>query len=490
MVLVLATCTLTEDPYEPVEVVGPLAAEDAAAPPDAGPPEAAVAPALPRMPIDAGSSSACSGGGELSKCEVTLDMPEPPASGCTANSDCESQHCRDGSCQQATCDDRITNQGERSTDCAGPCAARCAAGQACGVDSDCDSGLRCPEDTQTCTAISCRDGVRDGDEVLADCGGGVCPGCPVGTACNVGSDCAAGVCEDGVCAVPTCSDATSNQDETGTDCGGGCAGCATGGACNTGQDCESRACDVGGCAPGVLRCCQVPSCTDGVSNGTESSVDCGNDVCGACLLGRPCTQGAQCESGFCQGGTCLLHPCADGDRNGTETDVDCGGADPVCARCGLGSSCLSDTDCGAGACLAGVCADCADLMQNGNESAVDCGGVCATCGPGATCRADADCQSGACQDGRCCGGTTLDCTRCARRLAPVITCATNGDAAQPDCDAFLQCLSDNSEICSVRSAPGCSNAGGVCDHLGFGGNGSPGLALADSILGTARCSFF
>ena len=486
VILVLATCTLTDDPYQPIVVVGPLATEDAGAAPDAGS-ETAV---LPRAPVDAGRPAVCSGGVESSECEVALDTPALPANGCAASSECESLHCRDGSCQPATCDDLITNQGERSTDCAGPCSARCAAGEACGADADCDSGLRCPEDTHTCTPISCQDGVRDGAEILADCGGGVCPGCPVGTPCNAGNDCATKVCQAGVCITATCSDGASNQDETDTDCGGVCAGCATGGACGAARDCQSRVCDVGGCAPGVLRCCQAPSCTDGVANGTESSEDCGNAACRPCPLGRTCTADAQCDSGFCQGGACRIQPCADGERDGTETDLDCGGADTDCERCGLGSSCVIDTDCGAGACLTGVCADCADRARNGDETAVDCGGVCASCGPGEACRIDADCQSGACQDGRCCGGATVDCTRCARRLAQAITCATNGVAAQADCDAFLQCLSDNAELCSVRSAPGCSDPGGVCDHLRFGGNGGPGLALADAILGTARCSFF
>jgi hypothetical protein len=486
VVLTLATCTLTEDSYQPVEVVGPLGTQDVGAPADAG----SASPVPPPAPVDAGRSDTCPGGSESLECEIALDTPALPSAGCAADSECDSSNCRDGNCQAATCEDGILNQGERSTDCAGPCAARCAAGQACGADVDCDSGLRCPDDTQVCTPISCQDGIRDGAEILADCGGGVCPGCPVGTPCNTGDDCVTEVCRAGLCVAATCSDGAKNQDETDTDCGGGCGDCGTGAACGTAQDCQSRVCDVQGCAPGLLRCCQAPSCADAVANGTESSADCGNAACGPCPLGRSCTADRQCSSGFCQEGACRIQPCADGDRNGTETDVDCGGGNADCARCALGRSCVNDTDCGAGACLTGVCADCADQARNGTETAVDCGGVCPSCAPGEACRADADCQSGACQDGRCCGGASVDCTRCARRLATVISCATNGIAAQPDCDAFLQCLSDNSEICSVRSAPGCSeDPGGVCDHVRFGGNGGPGLALADAILGTARCTF-
>jgi hypothetical protein len=54
----------------------------------------------------------------------------------------------------------------------------------------------------------------------------------------------------------------------------------------------------------------------------------------------------------------------------------------------------------------------------------------------------------------------------------------------------LQCLSDNSELCPRRLASGCSNeSGAVCSVQSFGGNGSPAIKRADSILGTAGCKF-
>ncbi len=46
---------------------------------------------------------------------------------------------------------------------------------------------------------------------------------------------------------PTCYDGEQNQDETDVDCGGGCLPCATGKSCGEDKDCESGFCDAGTC---------------------------------------------------------------------------------------------------------------------------------------------------------------------------------------------------------------------------------------------------
>jgi hypothetical protein len=75
-------------------------------------------------------------------------------------------------------------------------------------------------------------------------------------------------------------------------------------------------------------------------------------------------------------------------------------------------------------------------------------------------------------------------------LAGAIDCNTNGAAAAPNCEAFLDCLAANSAICPVRYAPGCSEEpGSVCDQSDFGGVGGPGVGLADAIIGSAQCVF-
>jgi len=433
-VLALGGCTLA-DAYQPELVTAPLA-------PDAG--QSAMPPSVsaPAQPTGAaGSASSCGVPEEPSGCVLPIDgQGVVPSESCAADTDCASKHCQNGACQAASCDDGIANQGEVDVDCGGPCPLRCALGSLCKADSDCDAGLFCPAGSRKCALVSCQDGLRNGSEILADCGGGACPGCPTGTPCTTGADCLSAVCNAGACAAGTCRDGVKNQTEVDVDCGGSCPACAPGRACNAAADCQSRVCAAAGCRGGVELCCQTPTCDDGVANGTEPTIDCGNAQCGACALGSACTANAQCGTGLCTNGKCQLPPCANGQRDGDETDVDCGG------RCG-------------------------------------------PCAPGFACASDTGCQSGICQDGRCCGGNEGDCTRCARRLAPFITCANNGPTGQADCDGFLQCLADNASVCTIRYAPGCSDTpGSVCDTARFGNNG-PGVALADAILGSAGCTF-
>lgn len=66
--------------------------------------------------------------------------------------------------------------------------------------------------------------------------------------------------------IDSCNDTHLNQNETDVDCGGLCPGCADGKTCSVAADCTS-----GVCATSV---CQVPTCIDGVKNGTEEGVDC------------------------------------------------------------------------------------------------------------------------------------------------------------------------------------------------------------------------
>lgn len=98
------------------------------------------------------------------------------------------------------------------------------------------------------------------------------------------------------------------------------------------------------------------TCTDGVTDGGETDVDCGGP-CTPCGAGKTCAGGGDCASGVCTGATCAAPTCADGVRNGDETGVDCGGT--ICPPCGAGAACASGADCALGVCLAGHC-DCGD----------------------------------------------------------------------------------------------------------------------------------
>lgn len=301
--------------------------------------------------------------------------------------------------------------------------------------------------------------------------------------CSADTDCESRNCSDGRCLPATCDDGRLNQDESAPDCGGSCQACAAGASCRDDADCSGGVC-------GEDAACAEPRCDEGGGNANEPSASCDNAACGPCPEGSPCSDDAQCESDRCRGGTCRPQLCEDRERNGSETDTDCGGNDPSCARCAAGATCAVGGDCVSGSCVNRQCSSCGDGERNGAETGVDCGGSCEPCGPGAGCREDTDCQSEACQDGRCCGGTEVDCTRCARRLARVLSCSSNGPNGASQCESFLDCLADNSNACPVRYEPGCTDdPGGVCNHTAFGGNTGPGVALADAILGTAGCTF-
>ncbi len=263
------------------------------------------------------------------------------------------------------------------------------------------------------------------------------------------------------------------------------------GGCAPDSGCESGSCREGRC--------QSPTCDGGRLDRDDAGSDCGGSACAPCAQGASCRNGGDCSSGLCGGdGACAEARCDGGVVNGAGPVVACvrppcgrcGGKDPGCARCVAGDTCAGNGDCASGRCVSGSCSSCGDGERNATETGVDCGGTCGPCAAGDVCKVDADCQSAACQDGRCCGGTRVDCTRCARRLAQVLDCSSNGRSGAAQCDAFLDCLANNPDACPVRHAPGCSgDPGGVCNHTDFGTNTGRGVALADAILGTTGCTF-
>jgi len=161
---------------------------------------------------------------------------------------------------------------------------------------------------------TCIDGTKNGTESDVDCGGLICPRCDDGDECNQNSDCASGVCENGVCQPPSCEDGVKNAVETDVDCGGGtCPACDPGDQCVEDSDCTSGVCEDG--------VCQAPTCEDGVLNGTESDVDCGGDACTGCEEGEDCRENSDCLSERCLDGVCgpyieLCGDCKDNDFNG------------------------------------------------------------------------------------------------------------------------------------------------------------------------------
>nr|AYM52941.1 secreted protein [Jahnella sp. MSr9139] len=100
------------------------------------------------------------------------------------------------------------------------------------------------------------DGVKNGDETGKDCGGGLCPACADGEGCEVGPDCTNRVCIGGTCRPPACDDGVQNGAETDLDCGGGaasgCTGCPNGSPCHAGPDCANGVCQGDVCIDNLV----------------------------------------------------------------------------------------------------------------------------------------------------------------------------------------------------------------------------------------------
>jgi hypothetical protein len=147
----------------------------------------------------------------------------------------------------------------------------------------------------------------------------------------------------------SCSDRVSNGSETGVDCGGTCAPCANGSPCKKGSDCSSQFCDT------VQLLCVAAGCQDKTKNAQETDVDCGGMTCAPCTANQHCSASSDCDSAVCDTTTfrCSAASCSDAVINQGETDVDCGGSN--CSPCPVDRKCKVSTDCQSGVCQAKLC---------------------------------------------------------------------------------------------------------------------------------------
>lgn len=227
---------------------------------------------------------------------------------------------------------------------------------ACKTGKDCPSGVCSAK--LTCLDPTSMDGVKNGTETDIDCGGGAptnAPRCADGKACKVGADCKDLVCADLMdgkglrCQPPSSTDGVKNGNETGVDCGGmGNPLCANGQGCASKSDCMSGVCLPPEGGAGLV--CTAPTPADGIQDGTETDIDCGGPAAPACADTLKCLVGTDCTSKVCKdlgaGKRCQPPTSSDGVTNGTETDIDCGGGAPTNApACTAGKSCLVANDC-------------------------------------------------------------------------------------------------------------------------------------------------
>jgi len=185
-----------------------------------------------------------------------------------------------GDCNNAKIDGCETSL-TTATNC-GACGTACSLPNAA---SSCASG--------TCSLVSCNGGFFNCD---SNSGNG-CEALPCanGQACQHGSDCVSGVCQNGFCASPSCSDGVQNGSETSTDCGGGsCPPCGDGLGCGNGSDCINGVC--------LGNLCQPASCTDGVKKQRRDGRRLRRPALLALRGRHRCAIAGDCQSGVCVGG--------------------------------------------------------------------------------------------------------------------------------------------------------------------------------------------
>jgi len=196
------------------------------------------------------------------------------------------------------------------------------------------------DDGNPCTKDACEGGVPVNKPIMgAQCGtNGVCNAKGACVECVGNGTCSDNTptCINNYCSGQTCQNQLLDGNETDIDCGGDeCGPCIPGQLCKVASDCLSKVCEDAFMGA-LVKQCKVPSCSDGVQNGSESDVDCGGQICpgsSKCDNMKHCSVHSDCKSGVCQIGTCQKATCGDGVKNGGETGIDCGAPGCALATC-------------------------------------------------------------------------------------------------------------------------------------------------------------
>jgi len=396
-----------------------------------------------------------------SYCDGNGTCKHPNGHSCSSANQCQSSFCADGVC------------------CDAPCTGTCLACSLMGSVGTCTLvglGATDPGPNSTCNGSSVCDGMGN-CKVLT------------GQSCLNNNQCLSGFCADGVCCNAPCTETCRSCNLMGTV-----------GTCTlVGQ---------GIADPGPGSTCEGDSACDG------------NGICKV-LLGKQCTNGAQCLSSSCVDGVCCSTLCdgtcracsnvktgaADGTcafiTNGTDPDSDCSqqpsstcGTTGLCNGAGSCSLYANNTVCASAVCTDSITLQNADLCD-GTGSCVDksttncspyiCSGTACltTCSTnmhcvsgafcdtammkcvtkkanGATCSSVLECQSNFCVDGVCCDSICS---------GVCMSCAVSG--GQGTCLPVLSGQNDNT----------CQGANQACD-----GNGSCKKAIGQSCAMATECT--
>ncbi len=219
---------------------------------------------------------------------------------------------------------------------AGSCVEKLTA-----LGADCSEGGDVCDGKGNCVLDHCNDQIADADETDEDCGGNSCSRCDLDKSCELGRDCASGVCV--------------HDDSQGTGSAGVCRPCGSTADCQLDFACDKNIAG-GTCVPKKVN-------------------------------GQKCATGAECASGFCPGadGVCCDTPC-DGTCVACVHGKTGGSVDGKCSAVKANTD--PDGECAADAsqCTADVCSGSA--------------GFCKAAPAGTTCRA----STGTCDAAETCSG--------------------------------------------------------------------------------------
>ncbi|MBM4373952.1 MAG: hypothetical protein FJ095_02630 [Deltaproteobacteria bacterium] len=342
---------------------------------------------------------------------------------CANGTTCVSGFCADGFC----C----------NTSCTGACAA-CATAKGAVTNGTCAAAaVKGAQDAGSCDDAA---GMCDGTDKCTCDAVGACK-VKIGEACLANAECASGFCADGFCCNAACT--------------GACSACslATGATAN------------GTCTANAVKGMTDAGACDAAAGNCNGMQPCVCDAAGACkvALGKACTMGSQCASGFCADGVCCNAACNGG-----------------CDACSVAAGAAVDGTCSVDAVTNATDAGACDAVT-ASES---CVGPPCMCDMNGTCKGDlgsmttnaADCLSGFSADGVCCNeACTGTCARCdsmsgmcmakaVMNMVDPMTC----DAMNGNCGANSGCSCNAMGMCLLAQGGSCAMAGqcasGTCTN--------------------------
>ncbi|MCG3172124.1 MAG: hypothetical protein GMKNLPBB_00269 [Myxococcota bacterium] len=399
---------------------------------------------------------------------------KPLAAACSADPQCLSNHCADGVCCNAACDNTceacvnaITGQPDGQcqavpdgqdpdSECTDQGPSACSTDGSCNGSRNCRiyaAGTECTQnycvDSDTFQpAYTCQPGeVFSCQSVpVEECGPYICEGSPGAAGCRTICTVDAHCVSTHYCNGGSCDPKQSNG-----------AVCASGAECTSGNCVDGFCCDLA--CNGLCEACSAVK--TGAPNGQCAAVptgqdpdsECADDGAASCLRDGFCNGGGACRL-YANGVECVQNSCT-GAQNETLVNA--------------------DTCNGSGTCMDNSTTSCAPFKCTGAPGSASCASTCVLdsdcvsshycdganiCQPkkaqGVACSLGNECQSNSCADGFCCDSPCNGfCEACsmAKSGAPNGQCAAVPSGQDPDSE------------CVDQGAASCANDG-YCDGAG------------------------